>query len=103
MKEDGKIDPDHARVLFYLDLEAIHKTVVDMQVQNKVVTLTIFNEDPTLKMLGAVLEDRLAEGLDEEGYRLSAVRFKQFQEEVITPTKSSLSTGSGTQGVDFRI
>lgn len=103
MKEDGKIDPDHARVLFYLDLEALHKTVVDMQVQNKVVTLTIFNEDPTLKMLGSVLEDRLAEGLDAEGYRLSAVRFKQFQEEVITPTKSSISADSGTQGVDFRI
>ena len=103
MKEDGKIDPDHARVLFYLDLEALHKTVVDMQVQNKVVTLTIFNEDPTLKMLGAVLEDRLAEGLDAEGYRLSAVRFKQFQEEVITPIKSSISADSGTQGVDFRI
>lgn len=103
MKEDGKIDPDHARVLFYLDLEALHKTVVDMQVQNKVVTLTIFNEDPTLKMLGAVLEDRLAEGLDAEGYRLSAVRFKQFQEEVIAPIKSSLSADSGTQGVDFRI
>ncbi|MCM3756699.1 hypothetical protein M3197_04280 [Sporosarcina aquimarina] len=103
MKEDGKIDPDHARVMFYLDLEALHKTVVDMQVQNKVVTLTIFNEDPTLKMLGAVLQDRLAEGLDAEGYRLSAVRFKQFQEEVITPTKSSLATDSGKQGVDFRI
>ncbi|WP_039041908.1 hypothetical protein [Sporosarcina sp. ZBG7A] len=103
MKEDGKIDPDHARVLFYLDLEALHKTVVDMQVQNKVVTLTIFNEDPTLKMLGAVLEDRLAEGLDAEGYRLSAVRFKQFQEEVNTPIKSSISADSGTQGVDFRI
>ncbi|REB09738.1 hypothetical protein DVB69_02725 [Sporosarcina sp. BI001-red] len=103
MKEDGKIDPNHARVLFYLDLESLKKTVVDMQVQNKVVTLTIFNEDPTLKMVGELLQDKLSEGLDAEGYQLSAVRFKPFQEELITPTKSNLSTDSGTQGVDFRI
>lgn len=103
MKEDGKIDPDHARVLFYLDLEAIHKTVVDMQVQNKVVTVTIFNEDPTLKMAGELLKDRLSEGLDAEGYRLSAVRFKPFHEEASTPTKSILPTDGGKQGVDFRI
>ncbi|MGG0643638.1 hypothetical protein ABE021_06825 [Sporosarcina gallistercoris] len=103
MKEDGKIDPDHARVLFYLDLEAIHKTIVDMQVQNKVVTLTIFNEDPTLKTVGGILQDKLAEGLGAEGYRLSAVRFKPFQEEVNTQNKPIIPTDNGTQGVDFRI
>lgn len=103
MKENGKIDPDHARVLFYLDLETIQKTVVDMQVQNKVVTLTIFNEDPTLKMVGELLQDRLAEGLDTEGYQLSAVRFKPFQEDVKPSNKSSFSADNGTQGVDFRI
>ncbi len=103
MKENGKIDPDHARVLFYLDLETIQKTVVDMQVQNKVVTLTIFNEDPALKMVGELLQDRLAEGLETEGYQLSAVRFKPFQEDVKPSKKSSLSAENGTLGVDFRI
>lgn len=103
MKEDGKIDPNHARVLFYLDLEAIHKTVVDMQVQNKVVTLTIFNEDPTLKAVGELLQDKLADGLDAEGYRLSAVRFKPFQEEENTLDKPVIPTDNGTQGVDLRI
>ncbi|WP_432354952.1 hypothetical protein [Sporosarcina sp. A2] len=103
MKEDGKIDPNHARVLFYLELEALRKTVVDMQVQNKVVTLTIFNEDPTLKILGTVLQDKLAEGLEAEGYRLSAVRFKPFQEEASSQTNSRLSPDSNVQGVDFRI
>lgn len=103
MKENGKIDPDHARVMFYLDLETLQKTVVDMQVQNKVVTLTIFNDDPALKMIGEILQEKLSEGLDTEGYRLSAVRFKQFKEEVKQVNKPNLSAEGGTQGVDFRI
>lgn len=103
LKEDGKIDPDHARVLFYLDLEAMNKTVVDMQVQNKVVTVTIFNEDPTLKKVGELLKDRLSDGLEAEGYSLSAVRFKPFQEDVSTPSNSNLSIERRKQGVDLRI
>ncbi len=102
LKEDGKIDPDHARVLFYLDLEAMKKTVVDMQVQNKVITLTIFNEDTRLESAGAVLQETLKAGLEDGGYRLSAVRFRPFREdpaarEVRTPVSSR------TEGVDYRV
>ena len=50
MKKDGKIDPDFARILFYLDLESIDKTIIDMQVQNSVVSVTVFNADDTLKV-----------------------------------------------------
>lgn len=103
MKEDGKIDPDHARVLFYLDLEVLQKTVVDMQVQNKVVTLTIFNDDSTLKPLGEVLQEKLADGLSAEGYRLSSVRFKPFKEERQKNNKSNFATDKKQQGVDYRI
>ena len=46
MKEDGKIDADFARILFYLDLHSLNKTVVDMQVQNRIVTVTVFNARP---------------------------------------------------------
>ncbi|MDW0109247.1 hypothetical protein [Sporosarcina aquimarina] len=103
MKEDGKIDPDHARVLFYLDLEALQKTVVDMQVQNKVVTLTIFNDDSTLKLLSEVLQEKLEDGLSAEGYRLSSVRFKPFQEEIQKTNQSYFATDKKQQGVDYRI
>ncbi|MEK5039567.1 hypothetical protein [Sporosarcina sp. FSL K6-3457] len=103
MKEDGKIDPDFARILFYLDLGSIEKTVIDMQVQNRVITVTIFNADETLKTVGAPLQQKLKEGLDEAGYKLSAVFFKNFVEEEKNLSKKKQNIAADGQGVDFRI
>ena len=36
-KENGQIDPSFCRVLFYLELENLHDTIVDMQVQNRII------------------------------------------------------------------
>ncbi|MEG0448302.1 MAG: hypothetical protein RR595_00445, partial [Lysinibacillus sp.] len=44
MKDDGKIDANYARILFYLQMESMQETVIDMQVQNRVLTVNIFNE-----------------------------------------------------------
>ncbi len=46
MKEDGKIDANFARVLFYLNMESLKETVIDMQVQNRIVTINVFNDNP---------------------------------------------------------
>ena len=63
MKEDGKIDADFARILFYLELESIEKTIIDMQVQNRVVTVTVFNADETLKSIGGgPLQEKIERG-----------------------------------------
>ena len=40
MKENGKIDSEFARIMFYLQLDTLEETVVDMQVQNRIVTIT---------------------------------------------------------------
>lgn len=103
MKEDGKIDPDFARILFYLDLGSIEKTVIDMQVQNRVISVTIFNADVTLKTLGAPLQQKLKEGLDAAGYKLSAVFFKNYTEEEKNLSKKKQNMAMDGQGVDFRI
>lgn len=103
MKEDGKIDPDFARILFYLDLGSIEKTVIDMQVQNRVISVTVFNADDTLKTLGAPLQQKLKEGLDAAGYKLSAVFFKNFMDEEKNVLKKKQNIATDGQGVDFRI
>lgn len=103
MKEDGKIDPDYARVLFYLDLESIEKTVIDMQVQNRVVSVTVFNDESGLRAIGAPLQTRLKNGLSEAGYTLSGVFFKPFAEEVKPEAKKASPIQTDGQGVDFRI
>ena len=83
MKENGKIDPDFARILFYLDLHSLEKTIIDMQVQNRIVTVTVFNADPALQTLGNMMGDKLKQGLESTGYKLSGVFFKNFKEEQV--------------------
>ncbi|MBB4823948.1 hypothetical protein HNO89_001168 [Sporosarcina luteola] len=99
MKENNQIDAEYARVLFYLDLEALHHTVIDMQVQNRIVTVTIFNEAPGLKALGELFVNRLSEGLENADYRLSGVFFKQFMEEM----KKKPVEQNRENGIDFKI
>ena len=102
LKDDGKIDPDFARIMFYLDLESIRKTVIDMQVQNRVVTVTVYNEDDRLKVIGAALQGKLKEGLESVDYRLSGISFKNFEEEKQLPS-AKREIIHDQQGVDFRI
>jgi hypothetical protein len=102
-KDDGKIDADFARILFYLELESIQKTVVDMQVQNRVVTITVFNESNQLKEIGNHLEGKLRLDLESVGYRLSGVAFKNFEEEGKKESKRRNEMISDHGGVDLRI
>ncbi|MCM3742816.1 hypothetical protein M3193_01560 [Sporosarcina luteola] len=102
-KADGKIDADFARILFYLELESIDKTVVDMQVQNRVVALTVFNENLQLREIGGLLQMKLRDGLESVDYRLSGVTFKQFEAEGTRETKKRNDWMSEQGGVDFRI
>lgn len=102
-KADGKIDADFARILFYLELESIDKTVVDMQVQNRVVAITVFNKNNQLREIGSLLQMKLRDGLESVDYRLSGVTFKQFEEEENRETKRRNDRMSEQGGVDFRI
>jgi len=104
MQKNGKIDADYARILFYLELDSIDKTIIDMQVQNRVVMVTVFNADETLKSIGGgPLQERLKEGLESTGYKLSGVFFKNFIEEEQNLQKQNKTMKIDGQGVDFRI
>lgn len=104
MQKDGKIDADFARILFYLELDSIKKTIIDMQVQNRVVMVTVFNADDTLKSIGGgPLQERLKEGLESTGYKLSGVFFKNFSEEERILQNQKKVMKIDEQGVDFRI
>lgn len=56
MKENGKIDANYARVLFYLNMEALEETMVDMQVQNRIITIHLYNNQPQLENLAEPLK-----------------------------------------------
>ena len=103
MKDDGKIDSDFARILFYLQMESIKETVIDMQVQNRIVSLTVFNENSNLQPLAQGLKELLAIGLEEKGYHLSGVQLKTFEQQSTQVKKEKVSKDIPRSGVDIRI
>lgn len=104
MQDDGKIDANFARILFYLQMSSLQETVIDMQVQNRIVTITIFNNHPQVDLLAQPLKQALKQGLADKDYHLSAVFIKPFEsrmEEKVT--KNSKDEGSQQGGVDIRV
>lgn len=79
MMENGKIDANYARILFYLNMETLEETVIDMQVQNRIVTIQVYNENTNLEHFAEPFIKSLKEGLGKHNYHLSGIFFKQFQ------------------------
>lgn len=104
MGKDGKIDANFARILFYLNMESLHETVIDMQVQNRVVTITVFNDDPQLSMLAEPLKQSLKGGLSDKEYQLSGVFIKSLERKgPEKATQNSKKTPEQWNGVDIRV
>ena len=104
MKEDGKIDANFARIMFYLNMETLQETVIDMQVQNRVITINVFNDLPNLDSLATSLKGSLKTGLADKEYTLSGVFIKPFGDrDGKTVTKKSIQPDEGQPGVDIRV
>lgn len=103
MLENGKIDPEFARIMFYLQLEALEETVIDMQVQNRIVTINLYNHDANLQTQVEMLKESLKKGLQTVGYQLSGVFVKTFEEQKLSSKINIKSSVIETQGVDIRV
>ncbi|WP_285766578.1 hypothetical protein [Peribacillus sp. SI8-4] len=102
--EDGKIDPDYCRVLFYLELEGIKETVIDMQVQNRVISVTIINEQVShMEEASKQYLSPLRGNLEKMDYRLSGVSFVNPKNGGKVPKSEPLQEAGSYSGVDIRI
>ncbi len=105
-KEDnGEINPNYCRIVFYLDLANIKRTVVDMNVQKRAVSLTILNDFP-IDGITNTLKPLLKEGLKQLDYHLSSVTHRPLtnQESKTLDRKITYKTPQVPyEGVDFRI
>lgn len=102
--EDGKVDPDFCRILFYLDLESLKETIIDMHIQKRTVKVTIYNDRDNLKEHTTILEPMMKEGLAKLDYNLSTVLVKKLKEE--STAKKPLMTESfheTHEGYDVKI
>lgn len=102
--KDGKIDPNFCHILFYLELEHLKETIVDMKVQNRIISIKVFNSNDFLEEMSKSFLPKLKEGLKELNYTLSSLVFVQSNHEV-QQIQSPLSYSVNQQylGVDIRI
>ena len=105
--KDGKIDPDYCRILFYLELENLNETVIDMQIQNRVIKVTVVNEqNEAIEAVASNYLDVLKDKLQVMDYKLSGVLFQHTAraKNVGSKQKPLPYLGTGTySGVDIRI
>ncbi|WP_026692511.1 hypothetical protein [Peribacillus kribbensis] len=72
-KGDGSVDSDYCRVLFYLQLDSLKDVTIDMQVQNRIVSLTVYNENASLvKLLADKWLPKLKENFKAVNFTLSS-------------------------------
>ncbi|MBM7659380.1 hypothetical protein JOC85_000147 [Bacillus mesophilus] len=105
-KENGQIDPNFCRILFYLDLENINETIIDMQVQNRVINISIINDTDGLESSVAPNQTLLKEQLTALNYVLSSVKVNKSAEKERLPQPFDAINSQrkqSYQGVDIKI
>ncbi|MBA2174129.1 hypothetical protein H0266_04350 [Halobacillus locisalis] len=98
--KDGEIDPDFCHVVFFLSLEHFEDTVVDLNIVNRRVGVTVYNHHEVEDVVEE-FKPSLVEGLKQVGYQLSTLHVKPIEKQanaIQTPDMSS-----GDEGVDIRI
>ncbi|MFD1038003.1 hypothetical protein ACFQ3N_06225 [Virgibacillus byunsanensis] len=103
--ENGEINPDYCRILFYLNLANLKETVIDMNVQKRTVAITILSEKVEQLENTAPLKKLLKEGLERLNYQLSTITYKPYQQQANDSKKNTVLKAyqSSYQGVDYRI
>jgi hypothetical protein len=100
--ESGEINPEHCRILFYLHLNNLDETVIDMKIQKRTINVTVYNEAENPENIFDGLKNMLKKGLEELNYQLSSVQYRKLQK--LESTAESIHTVQLTsKGVDYRI
>ncbi|WP_218775549.1 hypothetical protein [Oceanobacillus senegalensis] len=100
--EEGKINPNYCRIYFNLKLAYLQETIIDMHIQQRSITMTIYNDTLELNLLTKTLQGKLNTALQELNFHLTSVNFQPLQEkskEVIKKKEQLTSY----EGVDLRI
>ncbi|MFD2443505.1 hypothetical protein ACFSO7_05835 [Bacillus sp. CGMCC 1.16607] len=105
--EDGKIDPNFCRVIFYLELETLKETMVDLRIQNRIISIKVLNENHQLLKELKSFQAMLKENLKKMSYNLSSLEFedindKQFNKRSHSKLPITYQNQSYT-GVDIKV
>lgn len=97
------IDPDYCRILFDLDLAALKRTLIDMHIQYKQITFTIFNDHPWIKKAAAPFETLLKENLQQTGYDVTVIRYESLHHTKKMRKQQKIKPFEHMEGFDMKI
>ncbi|MFA9557444.1 hypothetical protein ACERII_09080 [Evansella sp. AB-rgal1] len=95
----GEINGDYCRILFFLEMSYLADVIVDIQIQNRIISVTVYNEREKPQGIIDDLVPTLKESLSKLDYKLSTVIWKQPK--IDPPT--FINKVNDYQGVDIRI
>lgn len=105
--ENGEINTNFYRIMFYLDLQHLQETVIDMHIQNRLVSVTIFNNKDQMPKEFKLLQPLLKSGLSELDYQLSRVTIKPLSgvdKQDFSQQKDRRNASENlNEGIDFQV
>ncbi len=105
-REDGTIDPAFCRIIFFLSLPRLKDVMIDVQIQNRVMNISILNNNAALAALVASKSEELKQTLEMMNYRISSIAVKPFEKENKVNIANQVQTIKSSpfyQGVDLKI
>ncbi|WYP24980.1 hypothetical protein NSQ54_11635 [Alkalihalobacillus sp. FSL W8-0930] len=105
-REDATLDPENCRLLFFLELERLRETMVQVTIQKKIVHVTVTNQHDRPDALVALLEPMVKHSLEKLDYQFTSVSWKKWQAETQEPNRPAfkpMQAQASYQGMDIRI
>lgn len=103
-----QIQSNYCHILFFLELETLKETMVDVSIQNRVVNVTIFNNNEALNSIISSKQQMMKENLAKHEFQLSMIKCLPFNSEHEQKVKelkfnNSLLSSREYTGVDLLI
>lgn len=99
--DEDKINPDYCRILFYLELGNLKETVIDVNIQQRSVSLTVYNNIQGIQGIANLFKDKLGENLANLNYRLTSITFKKLEDKENLPAITDEKLSDSGQGLIF--
>ncbi|WP_435163234.1 hypothetical protein [Paenibacillus glycanilyticus] len=87
----GQLDAENCRLLFDLSMKTLGPTLVDVNVMDKIVSLTLWNDHPAIAALVDSSRNEISASLNQAGYQLLSLR--------ATPTRADSDEGEGVKRI----
>jgi hypothetical protein len=109
-RNDGKIDPDNCRILFFVELKKMGEVIVDLQFQNRKVKVGIINGAQNIEAIAQSHLSLLKENLQKLNFQLTSLKVdpppsEKSLKSLIRKTTATEKTVNNYQGmgVDVRV